>query len=268
LIDYSANQFTYEINGAETVYLGNKDFHDPKYEGSLEKRTTIEDLMNSGGTASRKSSYTGIPLTSTACPISIRIYPSEKNEESHTSKTPIFFTIAAGLIFVFAGFMFLVYDTLVERRQDKVTRTAAKSSAIVSSLFPEEVRERLFQDDEESGRNRRGFANKTNNVSNDKQGAPVADLYPECTVMFSDIKGFTAWSSVRDPTQVFVLLEALYGAFDKIANMRGVFKVETIGDSYVAVAGLPEGTYETDCSCWSLSGLCSNECSLLVFNSA
>jgi class 3 adenylate cyclase len=45
---------------------------------------------------------------------------------------------------------------------------------------------------------------------------------------------------MRDPGQVFALLEALYGAFDYLANRRGVFKVETIGDSYVAVTGLPE----------------------------
>jgi class 3 adenylate cyclase len=55
--------------------------------------------------------------------------------------------------------------------------------------------------------------------------------------MFADIAGFTAWSSVRDPKQVFTLLETLYGAFDAIAQKRGVFKVETIGDSYVAVLG-------------------------------
>jgi class 3 adenylate cyclase len=35
-------------------------------------------------------------------------------------------------------------------------------------------------------------------------------------------------------------LETLYSAFDAIAKRRGVFKVETIGDSYVAVAGLPD----------------------------
>jgi class 3 adenylate cyclase len=51
--------------------------------------------------------------------------------------------------------------------------------------------------------------------------------------------GFTAWSSTRDPAQVFVLLETLYGAFDTIARRRRVFKVETIGDCYVAVTGLP-----------------------------
>jgi len=45
---------------------------------------------------------------------------------------------------------------------------------------------------------------------------------------------------VREPTQVFTLLECLYGSFDTVAKRRGVFKVETIGDSYVAVVGLPK----------------------------
>jgi class 3 adenylate cyclase len=57
--------------------------------------------------------------------------------------------------------------------------------------------------------------------------------------MFSDICGFTAWSSTREPVQVFVLLQAVYQEFDKIAKKRNVYKVETIGDSYVAVTGLP-----------------------------
>jgi class 3 adenylate cyclase len=58
--------------------------------------------------------------------------------------------------------------------------------------------------------------------------------------MFADLVGFTAWSSIREPTQVFTLLETIYRAFDEAARQRGVFKVETIGDCYVAVVGLPE----------------------------
>ena len=58
--------------------------------------------------------------------------------------------------------------------------------------------------------------------------------------MFADIAGFTAWSSVREPSQVFTLLETIYRAFDHIAKRRKVFKVETVGDCYVAVTGLPE----------------------------
>jgi hypothetical protein len=56
----------------------------------------------------------------------------------------------------------------------------------------------------------------------------------------SDISGFTAWCAEREPSQVFVLLETIYSAFDTIAKKRKVFKVETIGDCYMAVVGLPE----------------------------
>jgi class 3 adenylate cyclase len=63
---------------------------------------------------------------------------------------------------------------------------------------------------------------------------------PLLTVMFADVEGFTAWSSVREPSQVFTLLETIYAAFDRVASRRRVFKVETVGDSYVAVSGLPE----------------------------
>ena len=77
-------------------------------------------------------------------------------------------------------------------------------------------------------------------MSQDGKAKPIADLFPETTVMFGDIAGFTAWSSMREPSHVFHLLETIYGAFDAIAMRRNVFKIETIGDSYVAVCGLPE----------------------------
>ena len=79
-----------------------------------------------------------------------------------------------------------------------------------------------------------------NKNAEDFKGKPIADLFTDTTVLFADIVGFTAWSSVREPSQVFQLLETLYRNFDKIADRRRVFKVETIGDCYVAVTGLPE----------------------------
>lgn len=43
-----------------------------------------------------------------------------------------------------------------------------------------------------------------------------------------------AWSSTREPSQVFILLETIYHEFDGIAKKRRVFKVETVGDCYVS----------------------------------
>ena len=60
----------------------------------------------------------------------------------------------------------------------------------------------------------------------------------------ADIVGFTAWSSVREPTQVFSLLETVYAAFDRIARKRKIFKVETVGDCYVAACGLPDPRHD------------------------
>ena len=68
----------------------------------------------------------------------------------------------------------------------------------------------------------------------------MADFYPNTTIMMCDIAGFTAWSSARAPADVFRLLETIYGAFDDIARSEQVFKVETVGDCYVACAGLPK----------------------------
>ena len=67
-------------------------------------------------------------------------------------------------------------------------------------------------------------------------GEPIADFWPNTTILFAGLSGFTEWSSTREPAQVFTLLETVYGAMDRAARHFGVFKVETIGDCYVAVS--------------------------------
>lgn len=71
------------------------------------------------------------------------------------------------------------------------------------------------------------FLTNSGDASNDLSSQPIADLFPNTTVLFADIAGFTAWSSQREPPQVFTLLETLYRSFDVIAKKLKVFKVET-----------------------------------------
>jgi class 3 adenylate cyclase len=223
--------FTYRIDGEKAIYVGQGDQHDSRYD-YLGISSTFSELKNNSD-SSRGSAYTGLPLSLDYCLMTLRVYPSKVMEDEYLTSDPAVFTVAAVLIFVFTSLVFFLYDWLVERRQKKVMSTAIQSSEIVSSLFPSQVRDRLFQGEA-------GASNEPTRKTGVGISPPVADLYPDATVMFADIAGFTAWSSVRDPTQVFTLLETLYGAFDAIAKKRGVFKVETIGDSYVAVVGLPE----------------------------
>jgi adenylate cyclase len=68
----------------------------------------------------------------------------------------------------------------------------------------------------------------------------IAESYPETTVLFADLAGFTPWARATDPARVVGFLDGLFTSFDELAAESGVEKIKTIGDAYMAVAGAPE----------------------------
>jgi guanylate cyclase len=68
----------------------------------------------------------------------------------------------------------------------------------------------------------------------------IADVYPDTTVLFADLVGFTPWAERTDADHVVDILDRLFSRFDELAVASGVEKVKTIGDAYMAVAGAPE----------------------------
>ncbi|MEY3777197.1 MAG: hypothetical protein RIR83_1239 [Pseudomonadota bacterium] len=67
----------------------------------------------------------------------------------------------------------------------------------------------------------------------------ISGSYSDVTILFSDLVGFTKMSSQISATDLVKLLNDLFTRFDKRAEALGVEKIKTIGDAYMAVAGLP-----------------------------
>jgi class 3 adenylate cyclase len=67
----------------------------------------------------------------------------------------------------------------------------------------------------------------------------ISGSYPEVTIMFSDLIGFTEIASKLTATELVKLLNDLFTRFDIRAESLGLEKIKTIGDSYMVVGGLP-----------------------------
>lgn len=83
------------------------------------------------------------------CRFDLHIFPSKEMELHYRTFRPILFALLIAGIFMFTVISFLLFDYTVARRQEKVMATAKRTHAVVSSLFPSNVRNRILRNAEE-----------------------------------------------------------------------------------------------------------------------
>jgi adenylate cyclase len=68
----------------------------------------------------------------------------------------------------------------------------------------------------------------------------IADRFPDATILFADLVGFTTLAGRCSPGRIVELLNNLFSAFDALAKQLKLEKIKTIGDAYMVAGGLPE----------------------------
>ena len=126
------------------------------------------------------------------------MFGTEEFRDEYVSNRPWIFAIITASVFVFTSIVFLVYDMAVTRRQRKVMERANRTNAIVSSLFPTNVRDRLYREAEDKKKDgdmtmrvskirMQSFLSEDNkNSSSVLSSEPIADLFPTA-VSFSTL---------------------------------------------------------------------------------
>ena len=123
--------------------------------------------------------------------------------------------VFAALVSILAIFIYISYRTK-KKANVLIAKERARSEDLLHNILPVSIAERL------------------------KQGEMIADYIEEASIIFIDIKDFTQLSADAKPERIVEVLNSIFTTFDKIAKKYNIEKIKTIGDCYMAAAGIPE----------------------------
>jgi class 3 adenylate cyclase len=104
----------------------------------------------------------------------------------------------------------------LQREKELLSIEQLKTEKLMLNILPGPIAERL----------KRGEKN-------------ISGSYPDVSILFSDLVGFTKMSTEISAAELVRLLNELFTLFDKRADVLGLEKIKTIGDAYMVVGGLP-----------------------------
>ena len=138
--DTCGSAFFYRLDGPEATYL--EDFTPNPDLAHLSPSEEFAEFARFTG----KNTSDDI----LHCSYRLVVHPSNQLKKEYETTDPIIYTVVVIAVFAITALVFVLYDYFVQQRQDRVMRTAQKTSAIVSSLFPKTVQTRIMQDMQDS----------------------------------------------------------------------------------------------------------------------
>lgn len=111
--------------------------------------------------------------------------------------------------------------TMMYRLQSELADARQRSQRLLHNVLPPRIAERLERDP-----------------------AAIAEACDDVVVLFADLVGFTPRAAKMPPADVVDLLNRVFTTFDQLTEAHGLEKIKTIGDAYMAAAGLPGSSAE------------------------
>ena len=126
------------------------------------------------------------------------------------------FVMNIGAVSGVAFFLLRYFAMERQRALDALGLEHARSESLLLNILPRPIAERLK-----------------------RNPSIIADRFPEATVLFADIADFTSLTAAVSPEETAAWLNGLFSMLDALSDRFGLEKIKTVGDSYMAVAGLP-----------------------------
>ena len=126
------------------------------------------------------------------------------------------FLFATNVVGMFAGYHMELYIRRVFLQQREIEHKDAQLTRVLFNMLPASIAERLM-----------------------REPCTIAERFSAVTIMFTDIVHFTQYSSRVAAEELVAMLNEIFSAFDQLVEKHGLEKIKTIGDAYMAAAGLP-----------------------------
>jgi adenylate cyclase len=198
---YGSISRAYKLNGDYEKAL-NASQHYYEIKDSLYSKENNEKILKIG----MKNEYDRQRLSD-----SLKVAEKEKIASLNLQKQKSYTYMGVAGILLLAGFSFFIV-----KERGKSENARKQSENLLLNILPEEVATEL----------------KTT-------GTTTAKHFDNVTVIFTDFVNFTQASESMDPQNLIDELHACFKKFDEISEKYNIEKIKTIGDAYLAVAGLP-----------------------------